>query len=33
MKLNSLLFSRWLDENIQEERKTRNISWDGLLLI
>lgn len=29
MKLNSLLFSRWLDENIQEERKTRNIRWDG----
>ena len=27
--MNSLLFSGWLDENIQEERKTKNIRWDG----
>lgn len=27
--MSSLLFSGWLDENIQEVRKTKNIRWDG----
>lgn len=28
-KVSSLPFSNWLNENINEERKTTNIQWDS----